>query len=263
MTGVLLQTFKIHTPLKFTIQLSFHGLGRTMSGDLTGLRIPYKEKHEVFDFDHLASKDPYLQFKCWLDKALSTDGIKEPNAVALATATKNGFPSLRVVLIKEYSQKGGFLFFTNYESRKARELEENPHCSLLFFWPELMQQIRIEGTVSKLSEEESLRYFNTRPKPNQVGAIVSRQSQVVSSRQFLDEKYDALFNHYSAKSAVVPKPDYWGGYSVQPSVFEFWQGQSDRLHDRIVFRKPVKGETINPETTHLGENGWVFERLSP
>ncbi|XP_046565748.1 pyridoxine-5'-phosphate oxidase-like [Haliotis rubra] len=234
---------------------------RNMSGDISGMRKPYRTQQECFDIQHLVAKEPFEQFRQWFDEARTVDGI-EANAMSLATATRNGAPSVRMVLLKGLSSEG-FTFFTNYESRKAKELGENPRCSLMFYWEPLKRCVRVEGNVEKVSEEESLTYFQSRPRDSQLGAIVSQQGQVITSRQALDQRNEELQKEYSNESKAVPKPDYWGGYLVRPTVVEFWQGQSNRLHDRIVFRHLQPGDTINTETTHQGDNGWVYERLSP
>ncbi|XP_067650098.1 pyridoxine-5'-phosphate oxidase-like [Haliotis asinina] len=234
---------------------------RNMSGDISGMRKPYRTQREIFDIQYLVAKEPFEQFRHWFDEARTVDGI-EANAMSLATATRSGAPSVRMVLLKGFSSEG-FTFFTNYESRKAKELGENPRCSLMFYWEPLKRCVRVEGNVEKVTEEESLKYFQSRPRDSQLGAIVSRQSQVITSRQALDQRNAELQKEYSDESKTVPKPDYWGGYLVRPTVVEFWQGQSNRLHDRIVFRHLQPGETINTETTHQGDNGWVYERLSP
>ncbi|GFN82436.1 retrovirus-related pol polyprotein line-1 [Plakobranchus ocellatus] len=227
-----------------------------------GMRKPYKDNNEVFDIGDLVSKEPFKQFLSWFDQARKTDDIKEANAMALATATKDGIPSVRMVLMKGIDDSAIY-FYTNYLSQKAKELDENPHCSLMFYWELLNKSVRISGVAQRVSKEESTDYFHSRPKASQIGACVSLQSSVVKDRKVLDERNQELTEKYSDSTSIIPKPDFWGGYKVIPTRFEFWQGQTNRLHDRIVFRKPLSGETINPETTHRGSDGWVFERLMP
>merc|ERR1711911_241209 len=206
---------------------------RNMSGDqstssvnLGDMRKPYKAGHEVFLESSLEAKEPFAQFKSWFDQACVTPGILEANAMSLATATKDGKPSARYVLLKGYGGKEGFRFFTNYSSRKGKELEENPYAALTFYWEPLLRSIRIEGTVKKISSEESEEYFRSRPKGSQIGASVSPQSQVIESRHVFTENEERLLKEFSAENAVVPRPENWGGFSVIPEMVEFWQGQS-------------------------------------
>ncbi|MCE1164524.1 MAG: pyridoxamine 5'-phosphate oxidase [Bacteroidetes bacterium] len=209
---------------------------------LQDIRINYKQKSlSVKD----VNLDPYTQFDIWFKETMHS-GILEPTAFILATADKNAKPSVRTLLMKGFDNFG-FYFYTNYESRKGRELEENNQASILFFWSELERQVRIEGKVFKLSPEESYKYFRTRPFKSKVGAWASKQSSVINSRLTIVKK----FLVYLAKfhSAEIPLPPYWGGYILKPENFEFWQGRPNRLHDRIRYRK---------------ENGeWIIERLSP
>ncbi|XP_043109971.1 pyridoxine-5'-phosphate oxidase [Puntigrus tetrazona] len=226
--------------------------------DLSNMRKSYDS--ECFDKDQLASLDPIKQFGSWFDQATKCPDVGEANAMCLATASKDGRPSARVVLLKGYSEEG-FRFFTNYESRKGAELESNPHACLVFYWEPLNRQIRIEGTVERIPFENSRDYFHSRPKGSQIGAVVSRQSTVIPSRQYLRDKNAELEEKY--KDTNVPMPDYWGGYIVKPHLIEFWQGQKNRLHDRIVFLRPKEGETELGDMQHQAEGGWIYQRLSP
>ncbi|CAH8475997.1 unnamed protein product [Heterobilharzia americana] len=174
--------------------------------------------------------------------------------MALATCSKECIPSVRFVLLKELDENG-FHFFTNYESRKAQELDSNPNASLLFYWEFLKRQVRVEGTVTRSSDFESEEYFKSRSKASQISATVSQQSQVVPNREFLDKKYTELENEYADKDKL-PKPSNWGGYILFPKSIEFWQGQTNRLHDRIRFRR-------SDQITDKSDNGWVCERLAP
>ena len=192
------------------------------------------------------AKDPVRQFEKWFQQALDA-GVPEPNAMTLSTATTNGRPSARIVLLKDFD-KNGFVFYTNYLSRKGKELTKNPVAALLFFWPALERQVFIEGTVEKVSKEASEQYFHSRPKGSQIGALVSQQSQEIPGRDFLEKKQLVLEAEYADKD--IPKPSYWGGYVVKPTLVEFWQGGSSRLHDRIVYKR-------------VDAHSWKIVRLSP
>ena len=180
--------------------------------------------------------DPIKQFEQWFNEALEAK-LHEPNAMTLSTATVTGKPSARIVLLKGF-HTGGFIFFTNYLSRKGKEIAKNPQGALTFFWGGLERQVRIEGTIEKVSKEESEKYFHSRPKGSQVGAIVSPQSQEIESRDALEQKWNALEAEYADKE--VPKPSYWGGYILNPQLVEFWQGRPSRMHDRILYKKTDK-----------------------
>ncbi|XP_047991250.1 pyridoxine/pyridoxamine 5'-phosphate oxidase-like [Leguminivora glycinivorella] len=246
----------------FVLFLSETRSVRKMSIDIGGMRIKYKDKDETFLEKHLVSKEPFGQFKAWFEEACTKKEILEPNAMCLATVSPQGFPSARFVLLKGYG-KEGFKFFTNYGSRKAREMDLNPNVAATFYWEVLNRSIRIEGQVDKLSEEESVTYFHSRPVPSQIAACASHQSTPIESRDVLQERESVLEAQYLVPEKEVPKPSYWGGYIIRPQAVEFWQGQRDRLHDRIKFRKLNVGEQPDGKLLHEGEDGWVYERLSP
>jgi pyridoxamine 5'-phosphate oxidase len=193
------------------------------------------------------ARDPFRQFETWFQEAEAAR-IPEPNAMVLSTATKEGRPSSRIVLLKAMDGRG-FVFFTNYESRKGRELEVNPVAGLLFPWIALERQVIIEGSLTRVTREESTAYFHSRPRNSQLGAWVSRQSSVVADRSALESSMKALEQKYAC--VEVPIPPFWGGYRLSPDSVEFWQGRRSRLHDRLRFRRDRANAT------------WIVERLSP
>ncbi|MYN14582.1 pyridoxamine 5'-phosphate oxidase [Pusillimonas sp. TS35] len=203
-----------------------------------------RQKYEKFELleSNLAST-PFDQFSLWLDEALQAQ-VPEPTAMTLATATADGRPSARIVLLKGFDPSG-FVFYTNYLSRKGHELDDNPKASLLFFWPALERQVRIEGVVDKVSAQESDAYYNSRPLGSRIGAWVSPQSQPISH-----EALQARLASLSVSLGEHPtRPDHWGGYRLVPDYMEFWQGRPSRLHDRIAFRRD--------------EGNWTLQRLAP
>lgn len=209
---------------------------------LQNLRQDYKSATlDESDVDN----NPITQFKNWFEHAVSAK-IYEPNVMTLATADKSGKPDARIVLLKG-ADEDGFRFYTNYLSQKGKELKRNPQACLVFFWPELERQVRIEGTVEKLDKETSEQYFHSRPKDSQIGAIASPQSQIIPNREFLEEKVADITLKNEGKT--IAKPAHWGGYIVKPTRIEFWQGRSNRLHDRINY------EWI--------KNEWIKSRLAP
>ena len=214
-----------------------------MGKKIAGIRKNYSKKKLL---EEKALKDPVKQFAKWWKQAIAA-GIDEVNAMTLATASSDGFPSARIVLLKDFNING-FTFFTNYNSYKGQQLAENPKACLVFFWKELERQVRITGLTEKISNEESETYFYSRPEGSQIGAIASPQSQVISSRNWLDEKVKEV--KQGVKETDIKKPDNWGGYLLKPVIIEFWQGRPNRLHDRLQYT--------------LEENGnWKIERLAP
>lgn len=190
--------------------------------------------------------DPFAQFQTWFATALTAQ-LPEPNAMTLATATPDGRPSARIVLLKGFDTDG-FVFYSNYLSRKGRELDANPFAALVFYWPELERQVRIEGPVERLSAHESDVYFQSRPLGSRLGAIASAQSAVIPDRAAVEHRLAELEAEYS--DSEPPRPDHWGGYRVRPDTLEFWQGRPNRLHDRLRYRLS-------------GDGSWIIERLSP
>ena len=191
--------------------------------------------------------DPIKQFEKWFNEAVESQ-LHEPNAMTLSTATHDGRPSGRIVLLKGFNPTG-FMFYTNYLSRKGKEITKNPLGALTFFWGSLERQVRIEGTIEKLSKEESDQYFHSRPRKSQLGAVASPQSQEVASRDILEKKLEQLETEYG-DDGEIPKPSYWGGYILKPRLIEFWQGRRSRLHDRILYKK-------------IDNKNWKKVRLAP
>ncbi|MCW3071054.1 MAG: Pyridoxamine 5-phosphate oxidase [Bacteroidetes bacterium] len=189
-------------------------------------------------------KNPVTQFSKWFREAVDAK-VNEPNAMALSTVSAEGKPSSRIVLLRNFDENG-FVFYTNYTSRKGEEIMGNPNAALLFFWPELERQVRIEGILKKQTAEESDMYFNSRPRGSKLGAWTSTQSKVIADRNVLDEEYAKLDKKYPGD---VPRPAHWGGYVLTPQSVEFWQGRQSRLHDRILFT--------------LEKENWTIERLAP
>jgi pyridoxamine 5'-phosphate oxidase len=210
--------------------------------ELADIRKDYRLK---FLDEQQVDSNPMNQFESWLNEAFEAK-VNEPTAMVLATATKLGIPSTRVVLLKAFSENG-FGFFTNYESRKGSEIMENQHVALLFHWPELERQVRIEGIAQRTSDAVSDEYFNSRPFESRLSAVISAQSKVVSDRAYLEK----LWTSQQDETATQPltRPAYWGGFLIEPSQIEFWQGRSNRLHDRLLFTRE--------------ESAWTLARLAP
>lgn len=213
--------------------------------ELSSLREHY-DKGELLETDLLA--DPIQLFMLWIEAAIAAENVLEPNMMVLATCFE-GQPSSRAVLLKGL-EPNGFIFYTNYHSRKAREILDNPKVSLSFNWLSMHRQVRIEGIAEKLSKEKSTKYFQSRPKGSQIGAWASQQSSVISGREVLEEAVVRLNKEYKNKE-VLPKPPNWGGFLVQPHAIEFWQGRRSRLHDRLIYKK------------NEGDDNWDTSRLAP
>jgi len=215
----------------------------TMPPDLTGLRNEYAA-HGLRRADlHV---DPLQQFSAWFAAALAAD-IRDVNAMSLATATPDGKPSVRIVLLKGFDERG-FAFFTNYDSEKGRQLEVNPHAALAFYWVQLERQVRISGPVERTSREDSAAYFHSRPAGSRLGAWASKQSEVVDARQVLDSRLTEMTERF--ENGEIPLPPHWGGYRVKPDKFEFWQGRPNRLHDRFRYSRRA-------------DSAWQIDRLAP
>lgn len=203
----------------------------------------FRKSYTKFELhEDRVEQDPLKQFSIWFKEAIE-DGTFEANAMIVSTVNKNAQPSARVVLLKQLVEEG-FIFFTNYESRKANDISENKNASILFFWEKLERQVRIEGVIEKVPKQISEDYFNARPKLSQIGAVISEQSKVLESRDILEEKFKAF-----DKEAKIKRPENWGGYILKPTFFEFWQGRANRLHDRLVYTNQ--------------NNKWDIKRIYP
>lgn len=211
--------------------------------DIAGLRFDYSA-HGLRRAD--LDPDPIRQFTLWFTDTANA-GIRDANAMSLATATPDGEPSVRIVLLKGFDERG-FVFFTNYASEKGKELEANSRAALALYWVQLERQVRISGKVERTSREDSERYFHSRPTGSQLSAWASRQSEVVDSRQILDARLAKMTERYADRK--IPLPAHWGGYRVKPRVIEFWQGRTNRMHDRFRYSRQEKG-------------AWLIERLAP
>ena len=193
-----------------------------------------------------AGPNPLKLFRRWFDEAIAS-GSRLPDAVTLATATKEGKPSARMVLLKQADEQG-FVFYTNYNSRKARELDQNPYAALVCYCVQLDRQVRVEGSVERVSAQESDEYFRTRPRDSQLGAIASPQSEVIESREFLEQRFRDFEAMY--RDRTVARPAHWGGYRLKPEMIEFWQNRAGRLHDRLLYERQADGS-------------WTIKRLAP
>ena len=210
--------------------------------DLTFIRQGYEDKG--LDKEDL-NADPFLQFESWLEKAKEKEPI--PTAMSLSTVSNNGEPALRTVLLKLFD-KNGFVFFTNFKSRKADHIAKNRNVAALFNWVALERQVSINGVAEKIESKESIKYFMSRPRGSQLGAWVSDQSSVLSSRKILEMKLEEMKRKFSDRE--IPLPDFWGGYRIKPKTFEFWQGRPNRLHDRFKYLKQ-------------GNDSWIIDRIAP
>jgi len=248
---------------KRTVKEIVGRMSSATSVDLAGMRKKYVQRpdYEV-DLTKQLAKDPYKQFDVWFQYAQHNLTYEEVNAFALSTVSKEGRPSSRMVLIKAYGNEG-FRFFTNYNSRKGKELAENPFASLLAYWPPLNLSLRIEGIVEKLPEEAADEYWPKRPAKSRASAFASEQSQPIESREAMKEKVRQVHEQYTDQGLDIPRRKDWGGYLLKPDRFEFWQGDDNRLHDRLVFRKLKEGEVVDNLLSHQGDGDRIYERLAP
>lgn len=209
--------------------------------DLSDFRISY-DKLSLIE-QHLPN-EPFKLFQTWFEELCKSNTVLEPNAMTLSTIDNESKPRNRVVLLKKFSEKG-FVFYTNYKSKKGIDINNNPNVSISFFWPSFERQVIIEGICTKISNEESDKYFYSRPIDSQIGAIISDQSSEIPNRDYIENKFDS----FKSDDTVISRPINWGGYIINPNNIEFWQGRKNRLHDRILYYK--------------NDNSWLFKRLSP
>lgn len=213
-----------------------------MSISIADLRLNYSQKQLT---ETEVDPNPFQQFRLWFEEAVTAQ-LPEPNAMTLATASKTGMPSARIVLLKGVDDRG-FVFYTNFESRKGQELRDNPQAVLVFLWKQLERQVRIEGPVEVVSDAEADAYFHSRPLASQLGAWASEQSRVIANREVLEQRFQTLQTQY--ENQEIPRPSHWGGFRVLPQQIEFWQGRPSRLHDRLCYQ--------------LQQGSWLIERLAP
>ncbi|KAJ9146493.1 hypothetical protein P3X46_028752 [Hevea brasiliensis] len=242
----IVEKYKLHLPPYPGTSMCVR-IGKPPQIDISALRENYISPEFL---EEQVEANPIDQFRKWFDDAVAA-GLKEPNAMCLSTVGQDGKPSSRMVLLKGID-KDGFVWCTNYESRKAHQLSENPGASLLFYWDGLNRQVRVEGSVQKVSDKESEQYFHSRPRGSQIGAIISKQSTIVPGRHVLYQQFKELEEKFSDVN-LIPKPKSWGGYKLKPDLFEFWQGQQSRLHDRLQYTP----QEIN------GRQVWTIVRLAP
>jgi pyridoxamine 5'-phosphate oxidase len=228
--------------------------------DLSDMRKPYRDQDDGIEESQLASLDPIRLFQDWFEKVKESNTTYEPNAFCICTASKDGQPSARMVLMKGFDEEG-FRFFTHYSSQKGRNIAENPKVAMLFYWDSFNRQVRVEGTAERLPQEAAEAYFKRRPQSSQIGAAISDQCSLIESRDALMKRYNDLKAQLG--DATPPKPPTWGGYLIRPERFEFWQGNTNRVHDRIIFRRPNDGERPDGKLSRPAENGWLMERMLP
>ncbi|KAM7538717.1 hypothetical protein Aperf_G00000047787 [Anoplocephala perfoliata] len=224
------------------------------------MRIPYRKETDRMSDKSITSVHPLKQFQIWFEEALKCPNLFEANAMCLSTVSKSGRPSSRIVLLKGLDDRG-FHFYTNSLSHKGQDIASNPYVSLLFYWEPLKRQVSISGRAQFLGDKETEEYFHSRPKTSQISAYVSRQSEPVESEEQLLRAAAEATEEFK-DVAIVPKPESWAGYAVVPDRIEFWQGQTSRLHDRILFFKPDQERPIS-KFSKPSEDGWYFERLAP
>lgn len=228
--------------------------------DLSDMRKPYRDQDDGIEEASLPSHDPVTLFGAWFDMVKASGTVYEPNAFCISTASASGRPSSRMVLLKGFGNDG-FRFFSHKTSQKGRDIAENNKVAMLFYWDSYNRQVRIEGDAQQLPDQSVHEYFKRRPQSSQIGAAISDQTSRVESREVLMKKYEDLKTELG--EAPPPTPPTWTGYLIKPRRFEFWQGNTNRVHDRIIFRLPNDGEKADGQLTKEADNGWLIERLLP
>lgn len=228
--------------------------------DLSDMRKPYRDQDDGIEESQLPSLDPIKLFQDWFERVKESKSVYEPNAFCICTASKDGQPSARMVLLKGFDEEG-FRFFSHYSSQKGQNIAENPKVAMLFYWDSFNRQVRVEGLAERLPQQTAEDYFKRRPQSSQIGAAISDQSSLIESREALMKRYDDLKAELG--DATPPKPPTWGGFLIKPERFEFWQGNTNRVHDRIIFRRPKANEQPDGKLSRLAENGWIMERMLP
>lgn len=260
-SGLCPNNKSIHSFITISQTMSSNTNQTTAKNDLSDMRRPYRDQDDGIEESQLPSRDPITLFGNWFEIAKASNTVYEPNAFCISTCGPSNQPTSRMVLLKGFDEKG-FQFFTHYSSQKGQDIEHNPKVAMLFYWDSFNRQVRIEGIAQKLPVETAENYFKRRPQSSQVGAAISDQKSLIESRTALMDKYDKL--KAECGEEAPPKPPTWGGYLIVPHRFEFWQGNTNRVHDRILFRRKVSDdEKIDGKLTKEADNGWLMERQLP
>jgi len=250
----------IYRYLSTTIRRGFFQT-KTMTS-LKDIRVPYEyDGNAALNDQNVKTLNPFDLFKQWMEEAVKQTAIKQPNKMVLATCSQSGRPSSRYVLLKEYDNEG-YVFYSCLNSKKSKEIKANPFVALNFYWEFFHRQVRIEGKAVEVSREQTTEYFVSRPKGSQISAAISPQSDPIPDRKFLEDAYSKLETEYAEKDSL-PLPEDWSGFRVVPDYFEFWAGNTDRLHDRYIFDKRMEQNEFDNKTMTRGSDDWIIYRLAP